>query len=83
MAEPGSRIRGTVKRMERAKGFGFIRGENAQDFFFHATQVEGAGAMETLEEGDPVTFIVESTAKGPRALQVRHVIEGEEEETRA
>lgn len=67
MAE--GRILGAVKRIERAKGFGFIIGENGQDFFFHATQV--AGGMDVLSEGTPVSFLAEHTAKGPRALQVQ------------
>jgi CspA family cold shock protein len=71
MAE--GRIRGSVKRMERVKGFGFIVGENGRDYFFHATSVDHAGGLDALQEGDEVSFIAESTAKGPRALQVRLV----------
>ncbi|PYR53581.1 MAG: cold-shock protein [Acidobacteria bacterium] len=41
---------GTIKRLAREKGFGFIRDEGGQEWFFHRSSVQG-GSFEDLEEG--------------------------------
>ena len=60
---------GTVKRIQRDKGFGFIRDTNGQEFFFHRSSVQGS--FEDLSEGQRVSFDEEQSAKGPRAGNVR------------
>jgi cold shock protein len=61
---------GTIKRLAREKGFGFIRDEGGQEWFFHRSSVTG-GSFEDLEEGQRVSFDEEQSAKGPRAGNVR------------
>lgn len=61
---------GTIKRLAREKGFGFIRDEGGQEWFFHRSSVQGA-SFEDLEEGQRVSFEEEQSAKGPRAGNVR------------
>ena len=63
---------GTIVRLMRDRGFGFIQDEQRQELFFHATAVEG-GLFETLHEGDRVTFDREgdTRGKGDRAINVR------------
>ena len=61
---------GTIKRLAREKGFGFIRDEGGQEWFFHRSSVQG-GAFESLQEGQRVSFDEEQSAKGPRAGNVR------------
>jgi len=49
---------GTVKFFDVNKGFGFIRPEDgAKDVFVHVSAVQRAG-METLSEGQRVSFEV-------------------------
>jgi CspA family cold shock protein len=62
---------GTVKKLVRDKGFGFIRGTDGNEYFFHRSAV--SGSFDTLREGDEVTFDVGSGPKGPRAESVQAV----------
>ena len=61
---------GTIKRIQRDKGFGFIRDNSGQEYFFHRSAVYGEG-LEDLREGDSVEFEVGQGPKGPRAENVR------------
>ncbi len=61
--------KGTVKWFNEAKGFGFISREDGDDIFVHHTSISGSG-FKTLSEGQAVTFDVEKTPKGPRAINV-------------
>jgi CspA family cold shock protein len=60
---------GTIKRIARDKGFGFIRDSGGQDWFFHRSSVQGS--FDTLSEGQKVSFDEEQSPKGPRAGNVR------------
>lgn len=58
------RISGTVKFFNGAKGFGFIAPEDgSKDVFVHASALEAAG-IQSLNEGDKVTFMLEDDRKG-------------------
>lgn len=61
---------GTIKRLVRDRGFGFIRDEGGQEWFFHRSSMQ-AGSFETLNEGERVSFDEEPSAKGPRAGNIR------------
>ena len=61
---------GTIKRLVRDRGFGFIRDDGGQEWFFHRTSVT-EGAFEQLNEGQRVSFDEEPSAKGPRAGNIR------------
>ena len=60
---------GTIKRLVRDRGFGFIRDDGGQEWFFHRSGVEGT--FEQFTEGQRVSFEEESSPKGPRATRVR------------
>jgi CspA family cold shock protein len=60
---------GTIKRIARDKGFGFIRDNSGQEFFFHRSSVQGS--FDGLNEGQKVSFEEEQSPKGPRASNVR------------
>ncbi|MCR8968609.1 cold-shock protein [Facklamia sp. P12945] len=60
---------GTVKWFNSEKGFGFIEQENGEDVFVHFSAINNEG-FKTLEEGQKVTFDVES---GERGLQASNV----------
>jgi CspA family cold shock protein len=61
---------GTIKRLVRDRGFGFIRDDGGQEWFFHRSGV-AQGAFDQLGEGQRVSFDEEESAKGPRAGNVR------------
>lgn len=63
-------MNGTVKRLLKDKGFGFIASQDGQEYFFHRSEVRGS-SFESLREGAAVSFEVESSPKGPRAANVR------------
>ena len=65
------RAKGEVVKVDHHRGFGFVRTEAGMEYFFHTTAVDTLGGIDGLQIGDRVTFRPESTAKGPRALQVR------------
>ena len=60
---------GTVKWFNESKGFGFIAGEDGTDVFVHHTSIQGSG-FKTLAEGDKVSFDIEKSPKGPKAINV-------------
>jgi CspA family cold shock protein len=61
---------GTIRTLRGDKGFGFIKDESGQEYFFHQSAIYGE-TMAELREGDSVTFDVGEGPKGPRAENVR------------
>lgn len=61
---------GTIKRLVRDRGFGFIRDEGGQEWFFHRSSMSD-GAFEQLDESQRVSFDEEPSEKGPRAGNIR------------
>lgn len=63
-------MKGTVKTLIADKHFGFITPEDgSKDVFFHESGLQGVQFME-LKAGDAVSFDVEQSEKGPRAVNV-------------
>jgi len=71
-----SRMTGTVKWFNDAKGFGFIGREGGPDVFVHFTAIETTG-FKSLAEGDQVEFEIVQGQKGPQAANVRKLTEGD------
>jgi CspA family cold shock protein len=65
-------MQGTIKRVIRDRGFGFIRSAEGQEVFFHRSGLQNLN-FESLREGDNVEFELERGEKGPRAVNVRSV----------
>ena len=60
---------GVIKRLTD-RGFGFIAQEGAEkELFFHSTALVGV-TFDELAVGDTVSFEVEDSEKGPRAVNV-------------
>ena len=64
------RMTGKIRTLRVDKGFGFIKDDGGQDYFFHQSAVYGEG-LQDLREGDSVEFDVGEGPKGPRAENVR------------
>ena len=64
--------KGKVKWYNGKKGYGFIElvGEEGKDVFVHASAVREAG-LRFLNEGDEISFEVESGDKGPAAVKLQ------------
>ena len=65
-------IKGKVKWFNPTKGYGFIEREDKEkDVFVHSSAVRAASLE--LNEGDELTFEVESGEKGPSAVNLQKV----------
>ncbi|HOZ86477.1 MAG TPA: cold shock domain-containing protein [Bacteroidia bacterium] len=58
--------KGTVKFFNEAKGFGFIKEDNGQEIFVHAS-----GLKEDIRENDTVSFDIQEGKKGLNAVNVQ------------
>ena len=65
------RINGTVKWFNGSKGYGFIKREDKEkDVFVHFSAVQNSG-LEYLKKDEQLTFEVESSEKGPSAVNLQ------------
>jgi CspA family cold shock protein len=63
---------GTIKKIVRDKGFGFIvPDDGSDDVFFHRSRLAPKVVFEDLREGDEVEFQVSKGEKGPQANNVK------------
>jgi len=63
-------MQGTIKRVIRDRGFGFIRSTEGQEVFFHRSGLQNL-SFDAIKEGESVEFEMERGEKGPRAVNVR------------
>lgn len=61
---------GTIKKVMKDRGFGFIRTADGKEVFFHRSECRQL-SFDELEQGQAVDFDEESDPKGPRARNVR------------
>jgi len=79
------KIQGTVTKVVAGRGFYFITGDDAAQYFLHISEMERAGLNEPAI-GDRLSFDVQVNNKGPRvgvavpvanrALRRPHHLEG-------
>ena len=60
---------GTIKKLVPDRGFGFITGDDGQEYFFHRSGI--SADFDSLRGGEKVDFDVEQGPKGPRANNVK------------
>ena len=60
---------GTIKKLVRDRGFGFISDTDGREVFFHQSSLVGV-AFDALKGDENVQFEVEKSDKGPRAVNV-------------
>ena len=63
---------GKVKWFNDQKGYGFITGDDKNDYFLHFSEIQMEG-HKTLHEGDSVNFDIEATEKGNKAVKVSKI----------
>ena len=67
---------GTIRRLVRDRGLGFIKSGDGQDLFFHRSELQGV-AFDSLKEGQSVKFEKGEGPKGPKAVNIKLVKKGE------
>ena len=75
-APTGPKVRGRVKKLVPERGFGFVRGDDGKEVFFHRSGL-GPNEYDSLSEGDLVEYVVQEGPRGPRAENGRMVVEGQ------
>jgi len=68
-------MEGTIKWYNVRKGYGFVKGEDGEDYFVHHTSL-GSGVF--LRENDLVSFEPAETEKGKQAQSVELLKKGSE-----
>ena len=63
---------GKIKKLVRERGFGFISDTDGRELFFHQSSLVGV-KFDALAEEQSVSYDVEKSDKGPRAINV-HVV---------
>jgi len=66
--------KGTVKRIMRERGFGFILAEDGRETFFHRSELQDLD-FDELKEGDRLEFNITKGNKGPQATDIRKASE--------
>ena len=62
---------GTIKKVVADRGFGFISGDDAKEYFFHRNSLDTSLDFDRLAGGEKVEFEIEQSPKGPRASKVQ------------
>ena len=63
--------KGIVKEYDPDRGFGFIQGEDGENYFLHVSGLREHMKDKGLREGQRVLFDVDFDMKGDRAINVR------------
>jgi len=62
-------MEGVIKKVVKDKHFGFIRGRDGKEYFFHSSGIKNA-RWDDVDEGRDVTFEDAEGTKGPRAEDI-------------
>jgi CspA family cold shock protein len=65
--------KGTVKKWDSSRGFGFIITEKDEEIFVNVNDLHITIRDKRLIEGQPVSFDIKSDMKGERAVNVRRI----------
>ena len=64
-------MNGTVKEYDKTKGFGFISGDDGEDYFVHDYGLGPKLRKFGLIQGQKVAFDIDFDMKGDKAINVR------------
>lgn len=74
--EVDKKMEGTVKFFNQKRGYGFIAGEDKNDYFVHYSAIDKEEKRRYLEQGMVVRFGVVQEDRGPKAINVIVLKEG-------
>jgi len=63
--------KGTVKEFDVTKGYGFITGEDNEDYFVHVSGLREYLKSKGLRAGQRVSFDVDFGMRGDKAINVK------------
>jgi len=63
--------KGIVKEYDNSKGFGFITGNDNEDYFVHASGLREHLKTQGLRAGQKVSFDIDFGMRGDKAINVR------------
>lgn len=63
--------KGVIKEYFSTNGYGFITGEDGEDYFFHQQNIHPKSKNKKIIEGKKVLFDVEMDYKGDKAINIR------------
>jgi len=63
--------KGVVKEYDPSKGFGFITGDDKEDYFVHVSGLRENLKGQGLRAGQKVSFDVDFGMRGDKAINVR------------
>ena len=63
-------MKGRVKKLNKNKGYGFIKTEDGEEIFFHKAELAPGIVFNALETGDELMFFVEEGRKGKKATTI-------------
>ena len=66
-------MNGTIKTVKIDKGFGFVRGDDGVEYFFHRSAVPKDVDFDSLGAGERVMFEPDEGTKGPRAEGIERI----------
>ena len=66
-------MNGIVKEYNKQKGFGFITGDDGEDYFVHVYGLGPKFKQSGLRQGQSVAFYLDFDMKGDKAINVRPV----------
>ena len=64
-------MKGIVKEYDNSKGYGFIAGENGEDYFVHVSGLREHLKAKGLRNGQKVLFDIDREIKGDKAVNVK------------
>jgi len=68
-----TRMKGKVKFFNPKRGYGFIIGLNAKDYYVHFSTIDESGSR-LLQHNDEVEFEEVFGPKGPMAVKVKRLV---------
>lgn len=64
-------MQGTIKTYLKEKGYGFIKGDDSKDYYFHVSNIVKSAKAEDIFDGLYVTFEQKATPKGYAAISIQ------------
>jgi len=63
-------MKGKIKKLNKAKGYGFITTDEGEEIFFHKAELSTGLVFNALETGEELMFFVEEGKKGKKATHI-------------